>query len=96
MPSFFYESRPGVFDSPFAGGLDAPKFAEPKARLMEHFESGDELNEFLQDADAVTGAMRDYVWSLPGVSELRGRFSRHPKQILPGAIYVNDNECRTK
>ncbi len=64
MPTFFIESRPGVFVSPFTGALDAPLFAEPKARMMELVGSEKELEAFLDDADAVIAALRDYVWSL--------------------------------
>ncbi len=64
MPSFFFPSETGGYDSPFSGGLDDDFFAEPRGRLMEHFDSGDELNAFVKDAAAVTQAIRDYIWSL--------------------------------
>jgi cytochrome c2 len=73
MPSFFFESTPGVFDTPFPDGLDAPMFAESRARLMEHFDSDEELESYLQDADALIDAMTAYIWSLGGADPLRPR-----------------------
>ncbi len=64
MPTFFIETRPGVVSSPFAGALGAPAFAEPRARMLLHVGSEPELEAFLADAQAVIGAIRDYVWSL--------------------------------
>jgi len=64
MPTFFFESAPGVFDTPFPNGLDAPMFAKSKARLMEHFNSSEELNSYLENADAVIDAVTTYIWSL--------------------------------
>ena len=54
----------GVLDTPFPRGLDAPQFAETKERLMRHFDSTEELNAFLHDADALADAMSSYIWSL--------------------------------
>ena len=64
MPTFFPQSQTGVFNSPFASLLDSPRFAEPRARLMEHFGSEQELTSFLDEADAVIEVMSDYIWSL--------------------------------
>ena len=64
MPTFFIERRPGIRLSPFAGAIDSPLLAEPKARMLQHLGSEQEIEAFLNDADAVIGAIRDYVWSL--------------------------------
>ncbi|MEE8525139.1 MAG: c-type cytochrome, partial [Thermoanaerobaculia bacterium] len=64
MPTFFFSSEPGKYQSPLAGTLDTPMLAEPKQRMMEHFASEEELKAVLEDGAAVTEALRDYLWTL--------------------------------
>ena len=64
MPTFFFQSQPGVFESPLGERRDAAIFAEHKERLMEHFGSEEGLNSFFGDFDAMIEAMSDYIWSL--------------------------------
>jgi len=64
MPSFFLESAPGFYRSPFVGALDSPMLAEPKVRMLKQMSDEEELEAFLNDGEAVIKAIRDYVWSL--------------------------------
>jgi mono/diheme cytochrome c family protein len=66
MPEFFQKSEDGQYSSPFAMGIDTPAYAGQKAQLLQHFGSEAELKAYLADPDQVTGALRDYIWSLSG------------------------------
>jgi cytochrome c2/predicted nucleic acid-binding Zn-ribbon protein len=66
MPDFFQKSEEGQYSSPFAMGIDTPAYAGQKAQLLQHFGSEAELKAYLGDPDKVTGALRDYIWSLSG------------------------------
>lgn len=66
MPSNFPEMEPGKFMSPVAQAIDSPTYAAQKQRMMQYFSSEEELKAFLADADKVTEALRDHIWSLSG------------------------------
>lgn len=62
MPVFFSQLDNGEYSSPLAQGIDLPMWSQEKARMLRHFDSEDELKEYLADADFVTTAMRDHIW----------------------------------
>jgi cbb3-type cytochrome oxidase cytochrome c subunit/predicted nucleic acid-binding Zn-ribbon protein len=66
MPTNFPEMEPGKFMSPVAQAIDSPTYAAEKQRMMQFFSSEAELKEYLSDADKVTTALRDHIWSLSG------------------------------
>jgi cytochrome c2 len=70
MPTNFPETEPGKFMSPIGQAIDSPTYAAQKQRLRQYFSSEDELKAYLGDADKMTAALRDYIWSLSG--------GRHP------------------
>ena len=70
MPTFFNESESGLYETPFPDGLDVPELAAARARLLEHFGSEEALGSFFDDADAVIGSLRDYIWSLKEDGEI--------------------------
>jgi hypothetical protein len=41
-----------------------PTYGETKRRMLQHFSSEAELDEFLGDVDRVSNALRDYIWTL--------------------------------
>jgi len=66
MPSNFPEMEPGKFMSPVAQAIDSPTYAAQKQKMLQYFSSEAELKEYLSDADKVTEALRDHIWSLSG------------------------------
>ena len=64
MPTNFPVLPDGSFSSPLPNVIDTPPFADAKRSMMRHFDSDDELKEFLGDVDRVSEALRDYIWSL--------------------------------
>ncbi len=62
MPANFMRNPDGTYLSPLAGAIDAPMFSTQKQTLMRHFESEEELRDYLADADRVTVALRDHIW----------------------------------
>ena len=52
--------------SPLGGMLDAPSFAADRGEFARILGGDEEAKRFLSDPDAVTKALRDYVWSLGG------------------------------
>lgn len=66
MPEFFTKSEDGQYMSPIAMGIDTPAYAAQKAQLLQSFGSEAELKAYLADADKVTRALTDYIWSLSG------------------------------
>lgn len=67
MPSFFPGDGHGHYASPIsAQALAAPTYAAQRAALLKQFASPAEMQSYLADVDKVTGALRDYVWSLGG------------------------------
>ena len=67
MPSFFASDGHGKYLSPIsAQALSSPTYAAQKASLLRQFGSESEMQAYLADVDKVTGALRDYVWTLGG------------------------------
>ena len=64
MPTNFPANPDGSFSSPLGIGINQATFAGEKRRMMRHFSSEEELNEYLGDVDSVTAALRDYLWTL--------------------------------
>ncbi|HEY7368645.1 MAG TPA: c-type cytochrome, partial [Thermoanaerobaculia bacterium] len=64
MPTNFPKGDDGKRYSPIAGMFDAPAFAADRAEFARILGSDDAAKSFLADPDAVTKALRDYVWSL--------------------------------
>ncbi|MCZ6727767.1 MAG: c-type cytochrome [Acidobacteria bacterium] len=62
MPQNFAQLADGSFSSPLADAIDAPMFSAQKRRMMSVFESEEELENYLADADKVTTALRDHIW----------------------------------
>jgi cytochrome c2 len=68
MPTNFPKGEDGKRVSPLGGMLDAPSFAADRAEFARILGGDEEARRFLNDPDAVTKALRDYVWSLGGVA----------------------------
>jgi cytochrome c2 len=66
MPSNFQETEPGKFLSPVAQAIDSPTYAAQKQKMLQYFSSEAELKAYLADADKVTTALRDHIWSISG------------------------------
>ncbi len=62
MPVFFSELDDGTYSSPLAQGIDLPMWRVEKERMLRHFDSEEELKEYLSSAENVTDAMRDHIW----------------------------------
>lgn len=81
MPTNFPKGEDGKRVSPLGGMLDAPSFAADRAEFARILGSDEEARRFLSDPDAVTKALRDYVWSLGGA----GVPQRAPAETGPNA-----------
>lgn len=66
MPNFFSKTETGEYRSDVAQGIDMPTYAAQKAQMLRYFGSEAELKAYLADADKVTAALRDYIWSISG------------------------------
>ena len=64
MPTNFPKGDDGKRTSPIAALLDAPTFAADRAEFARYLGGDEEAKKFLSDPDAVTKALRDYVWSV--------------------------------
>jgi cytochrome c2 len=64
MPTNFPKAENGQRTSPLAALVDAPAFAKDRAEFAQLLGGDGEAREFLGDPDAVTKALRDYVWSI--------------------------------
>jgi mono/diheme cytochrome c family protein len=64
MPTNFPKGEDGHRTSPLAGLLDAPNFAQDRVELTRLFGTEEKAKEFLSSPEAVTKALRDYVWSI--------------------------------
>ena len=64
MPTNFPKSETGERTSPLGALVDAPAFAADRAEFARLLGGDDEAKKFLNDPDAVTRALRDYVWSV--------------------------------
>jgi mono/diheme cytochrome c family protein len=64
MPTNFPKGDDGKRTSPMAALVDAPSFAKDRAEFARILGSDAQVKGFLSDPDAVTKALRDYVWSI--------------------------------
>jgi hypothetical protein len=64
MPTNFPKGENGARTSPLAALVDAPAFAADRAEFARLLGGDAEARSFLADPDAVTRALRDYVWSI--------------------------------
>ena len=64
MPTNFPKGEDGKRTSPIAALLDAPTFAADRAEFARLLGGDEAAKKFLSDPDAVTKALRDYVWSV--------------------------------
>jgi cytochrome c2 len=64
MPTNFPKGDDGKRTSPIAALLDAPTFAADRAEFARYLGGDEAAKKFLSDPDAVTKALRDYVWSV--------------------------------
>ncbi len=64
MPTNFPKGEDGRRTSPLAGLLDAPSFAKDREEFGKLLGSDENARLFLGSPEAVTRALRDYVWSL--------------------------------
>lgn len=64
MPTNFQRLDSGEYQSPLAQAIDGPMFVTNKRNMMRHFDSDDELKDYLSDVDKITVALRDYMWTL--------------------------------
>jgi hypothetical protein len=64
MPTNFPKADNGQRTSPLAGLVDAPAFAKDRAEFAQLLGGDEQAKTFLGDPDAVTKALRDYVWSI--------------------------------
>jgi hypothetical protein len=64
MPTNFPKGDDGHRTSPLAGLLDAPNFAKDREELIRLFGTEEAAKQFLGSPEAVTRALRDYVWSI--------------------------------
>ena len=89
MPTNFPRSaETGGFSSPLAMAIDTPQFAAHKAALRPYFANDEALRKTMADAVALTGYLRDYIWSI-GVNNMRApgveprTIQRLPNQQTP-------------
>jgi len=71
MPTNFpRNAETGGFTSPLGMAIDTPQFAQYKASLLPYFKNEQELKKSMSDAVALTGYLRDYIWSI-GITQMR-------------------------
>jgi len=85
MPTNFPRNvETGGFKSPLGDAIDTPAFAAQKATLRPYFKDDDELRQTMSDAEALTGYLRDYIWSIGGTEMRTPRpDAGAPMQLLP-------------
>jgi hypothetical protein len=64
MPTNFPKGDDGRRTSPLGMMVDAPSFAAERAEFSKILGGDEAARKFLSDPDAVTRALRDYVWSI--------------------------------
>ena len=64
MPELFQKMDDGTFRSPLPMAIGSPQFAAQKQQMMRHFDSEQELLDYLGDVERVTRALRDHIWTL--------------------------------
>jgi mono/diheme cytochrome c family protein len=81
MPTNFPKGDDGHRTSPLAGLLDAPNFAKDREEFMRLFGTDEAAKQFLSSPEAVTKALRDYVWSI-GVNGGTGPVEPKPSSAV--------------
>jgi hypothetical protein len=64
MPTNFPKGESGQRTSPLGAMVGAPAFAKDQAEFAQMLGGEEQAKVFLNDPDAVTRALRDYVWSI--------------------------------
>jgi mono/diheme cytochrome c family protein len=64
MPTNFPKDDEGHRTSPLGALIDAPNFAKDREEFARLFGGDEQARQFLSSPEAVTKALRDYVWSL--------------------------------
>src|SRR6266542_3879549 len=64
MPTNFPKAESGQRTSPLGALVDAPAFARDRTEFAQLLGGDEQAKTFLNDPDAVTRALRDYVWSI--------------------------------
>ena len=64
MPTNFPKGDNGQRTSPLGAMVGAPAFAKDQAEFAQILGGDEQAKVFLNDTDAVTRALRDYVWSI--------------------------------
>jgi hypothetical protein len=64
MPTNFPKGDDGKRTSPLGAILDSPAFAADRVEFGKILGGDEAAKKFLGDPDAVTRALRDYVWSI--------------------------------
>ncbi|HKF44843.1 MAG TPA: c-type cytochrome [Thermoanaerobaculia bacterium] len=88
MPTNFPKGDTGVRTSPLGAMVDAPAFAKDRAEFAQILGGDDAAKKFLEDPDAVTRALRDYVWSIGingGTAPAGGPAPAAPPETKPAA-----------
>ena len=62
MPSNFTRNADGTWASPLVNAIDAPMFSAQKQRMLQQFDSEEDLKTHLADAEYVTRVLRDHIW----------------------------------
>jgi mono/diheme cytochrome c family protein len=70
MPSYFGDGREQGLDY-LSGTFDSPLFSQQQQRLLGAFDDEAAMEAYLSDRRRVATALRDYVWSLGGASNVR-------------------------
>ena len=83
MPTNFpRDPETGGFRSPFGQAIDTPQFAAQKAALLPYFQDEAALKKTMGDAVALTGYLRDYLWSI-GIDRMRNAGSSEAPAPMP-------------
>jgi mono/diheme cytochrome c family protein len=64
MPTNFPKNDEGHRISPLGGLIDSPQFAKDREEFAKLFGGDEAAKQFLSSPDAVTRALRDYVWTI--------------------------------
>ena len=64
MPANFQKMPDGTYNSPLSNAINTARFSSEKSQLMRHFDSEEEMLEYLANVDQVTGSLRDHIWTL--------------------------------
>jgi mono/diheme cytochrome c family protein len=101
MPANFpHDAATGGFQSPLALAIDTPPFAAQKAMLLPYFHNDEkELRRTMSDAVALTGYLRDYIWSI-GITQMgpagEGGVTVAPLPVTPAQPVRKSKEIASK